>query len=77
MMSKMSKREYLIQLKKKYWKAKKKAKTQLLNDFCDFADYNRKYALQLLNNPVPAKWKRYKTRKKIYGQDIIEPLLVL
>lgn len=77
MMSKMSKREYLIQLKKKYWKARKKVKTQLLTDFCDFTGYNRKYALQLLNNPVPAKWKRYKTRSKIYNQSVIDPLLVL
>lgn len=77
MMSKMSKREYLIQLKKKYWKARKSAKTQLLNDFCDFTGYNRKYALQLLNHPVPAKWKRYRTREKTYGQDVIDPLLVL
>lgn len=76
-MSKMSKREYLIQLKKKYWKARRKAKTQLLNDFCDFTGYNRKYALQLLNNPVPAKWKRYRTREKTYRQDVIDPLLVL
>lgn len=77
MMSKMSKREYLIQLKSKYWKAKKKAKTQLLNDFCDFTRYNRKYALYLLNNPVPAKWKRYRTREKIYQQAVVDPLLVL
>lgn len=77
MMSKMSKREYLIQLKKKYWKARKKDKTQLLNDFCDFTGYDRKYALRLLNNPVPAKWKRYKTRSKIYDQSVIDPLLVL
>lgn len=77
MMSKMSKREYLIQLKRKYWKSKRKAKIQLLTDFCDFTKYNRKYAIKLLNNPIPAKWKRYKTREKIYGQDVIEPLLIL
>lgn len=77
MMTKMSKREYIIQLKKKYWKARKKVKTQLLNDFCDFTKYNRKYALHLLNNPVPAKWKRYRARGKIYGQDVIDPLLIL
>jgi len=77
MMSKMSKREYLIQLKRKYWKAKRKVKIQLLNDFCDFTRYNRKYAIELLNNPIPAKWKRYKIREKIYGQDVIEPLLIL
>lgn len=77
MMSKMSKHEYLIQLKSKYWKVRKKAKTQLLNDFCDFTSYNRKYALHLLNNPVPAKWKRYKFRKRVYDQLVIDALLIL
>ncbi|MFA6160019.1 MAG: hypothetical protein WC678_02935 [Parcubacteria group bacterium] len=77
MMTKMSKREYLIEVKKKYKKAKRRVKIQLLNDFCEFTKYNRKYALQLLNNPVPAKWKRYRTREKIYDQTVIEPLLVL
>ena len=77
MMSKMSKREYLIEMKKKYWKAGKKDKTRLLNDFCDFAGYNRKYALSLLNGPLPQKWKRYKPREKIYDQPVIEALLIL
>lgn len=77
MMSKMSKREYLIQLKKKYRKAKRGVKTQLLNDFCDFTKYNRKYALGLLNNPIPPKWKRYKPRGKKYGSDVIDTLLIL
>lgn len=78
MMSKMSKREYLIQLKKKYFKAKKKIKSQLLDDFCDFTKYNRKYSLQLLNTPIPPKWKRAKSRStKIYDQDVIDPLLIL
>lgn len=76
-MTKMSKREYLIELKKKYWKSKKKQKGQLLNDFCDFTKYHRKYALSLLNKPLPKKWKRYKPRKKIYDQDVVDALLIL
>lgn len=77
MMSKMSKREYLIQLKNKYWKARKRIKTQLLDDFCDFTCYNRKYALYLLNNSIPAKWKRYEFRKKVYESPVIDALLIL
>ena len=72
MMSKLSKREYLIEVKKKYWKAKKKRKSQLLDDFCCFAGYHRKYALELLSKPLPAKWKRYKPRAKYYDQPVIE-----
>jgi hypothetical protein len=78
MMSKMSKREYLIQVKKKYYRAKKKIKTRLLDDFCDFTGYSRKYAVFLLNNPVPAKWKRKRrSRGRTYDQAVIDPLLVL
>lgn len=77
MMSKLSKREYLVEVKKKYWKAEKKQKTQLLNDVCCFTKYHRKYALELLNKPLPKKWKRYKPREKIYDQPVIDALKVL
>lgn len=74
MMSKISKREYLFEVKKKYWKAKKGRKGQLLDDFCTFTGYNRKYAIELLNQPLPRKWKRYKTRQKYYDQPVIDAL---
>lgn len=74
MMSKISKREYLIEVKKKYWKAKKRRKGQLLDDFCAFAGYHRQYAIGLLNNPLPAKWKRYKQRARYYNQPVIDVL---
>lgn len=77
MMSFMSKREYLIELKKKYWKARKKRKSQLLTDFCVFTSYHRKSALRLLNNPLACKWKHYRSRKKYYDQNVIDVLLVL
>jgi len=77
MMSIMSKREYLIELKKKYWKASKKKKGLFLDDFCDFTGYHRKAALRLTNNRLPGKWKRYKKRKKQYDQIVIDALLVL
>lgn len=74
MMSKISKREYLIEVKKKYWKANKKRKGQLLDDFCAFTLCDRKYATGLLNNPLPKKWKRYKPRAKYYDQPVIDAL---
>jgi hypothetical protein len=73
----MSKREYLIELKKKYRKAKKKKKGQLLDDFCDFTGHNRKYAMDLLNQPVKSIWKHPKARPKIYNQAVINALLRL
>ncbi|OIP05956.1 hypothetical protein AUK41_03785 [Candidatus Berkelbacteria bacterium CG2_30_43_20] len=76
-MTKMSKREYLIQLKKKYWRSGKKQKTQLLDDFCEFTKYHRKYALSLLNKPLPKKWKRYQPRTKHYDSATVDALLIL
>lgn len=77
MMSKMTKREYLIELKSKYRQACKKQKGQLLDDFCDFTHYNRKYAMELLNRPVKSKWKRSKIRPRYYDQPVIDALLRL
>lgn len=74
MMSKMSKREYLRELKKKYRRAGKKKKGQLLNDFCEFAGYHRKSALRLVGNRLAGKWKRPKPRRKKYDLETIEAL---
>ena len=76
-MSQMSKREYLIELRRKYRVSRRKEKTQLLNDFCEFTGYNRKYALSLVNDPVPPLWKRYRTRIPVYDRVVVEPLLIL
>ena len=74
MMSKMSKREYLRELKKKYCRSSKKHKTQLLDDFCEFAGYHRKAALRLVNNPLPRKKTRPIPRKKKYDLETVEAL---
>lgn len=73
----MSKREYLIELKRKYFKASKKKKIQLLDDFCEFTHYHRKSALRLINNRLPSKWKHPKRRDKYYDQPVIDALLIL
>lgn len=77
MMSKFSKREYLIEVKRKYWKAGKKKKTQLLDDFCDFTKMHRKAALRLINGKLQPKWRHRKKRQKYYDQEVINALLVL
>jgi len=79
MMSKASKREYLIELKSTYWKASKKKKGQLLDDFCDFTGMHRKSALRLINGKLPPKWKhpRKRQREKYYDQTVIDAVLFL
>lgn len=76
-MSRMSKREYLIALKGKYRKASRLRKSQLLDDFCEFTNYHRKYALDLINKPLPKLWKRYQPRQKYYDQPTKDALLIL
>lgn len=77
MMSQMSKREYLIQLRKKYWRVGKKQKSQLLDDFCDFTGYHRQAALRAIHQPLPARWKRFKPRQKYYDQTVIDAVVKL
>lgn len=76
-MSPMSKREYLIELRRKYHRSSKRVKSQLLDDFCEFTRYHRKYALTLVNGPLPKRWKRYKPRQRYYDQPVVDVLLVV
>ncbi len=48
-MSKKSKDEYLIEIRKRYSKANKEEKQKILDEFCKICNYNRKYAIRLIN----------------------------
>lgn len=48
-MSKKSKDEYLIEVRKRYLKVDKEEKQKILDEFCKVCDYNRKYAIRLIN----------------------------
>lgn len=76
-MSKMSKCDYLIQMKPKYKAADRKTKGQLLDDFCEFTGHHRKAALRLLNNPFKPKTKRKRTREREYDQDTVNAITTL
>jgi hypothetical protein len=76
-MTKMSKREYLIELKQKYYHADRQQKIQLLNDFCDFTKYHRKSALRLIHQKLSPKWKHPPVKVKYYDQETIDALLIL
>jgi len=77
MMSKMSKKEYLNELRPKYRKANRKQKGQLLSDFCEFTGYHRKHALRLLNSLPKTAEKTNRRRPRIYDQLTINALLVI
>jgi hypothetical protein len=78
MMSKMSRKEYLDELRPKYRKAGKQQKGQLLSDFCDFTGYHKKYVITLLNSlPGKVQAKRHNRIPRVYDQPVINALLVI
>ena len=48
-MSNKAKKEYLVEIKKRYFSASKDEKKIILEEFCKVCKYNRKYAIRLLN----------------------------
>lgn len=59
-MSKPTREEYYITIKKRYRSSDKKEKTKLLDSFCEVCGYNRKYAIRKLNTR-----KRYNKRERL------------
>lgn len=69
------KMNYLKSIYQRYHRATRQVKKQILDEFCNVCNYNRKYAIWLLNNPL--KEKKFKpTRKKnfIYSQETVSIL---
>ena len=68
--------EYFRAIYERYAKADRQRRQQILNEFCLTADYNRKYAIRLLNGPPPEKQriKRARGRKARYGKTVIAVL---
>ncbi len=59
------KREYLQAILERYHKGTKKHKCKILDEFCAVCEYNRKYAIQLLNG---RQTKRHRLRKQLRGR---------
>jgi hypothetical protein len=76
-MSFRAKRELLIQVTPRYCAAVGKAKTAILDQFVAATGYDRKYAIRLLNQPVPVAAKEIKRpRQRRYGREVQEALIV-
>ena len=56
--------EYLRAIYGRYRTAARKAKKVILNEFCANTDYNRKYAIRLLNGPRPEKRPQQRRGKR-------------
>lgn len=60
------KMNYLRKIYHRYHKTSREEKTQILDEFCQVCDYNRKYAIDLLNSPLKSKKSEAKKRKPNY-----------
>jgi len=57
-----SKKEYFQAIKLRYHNSGKQAKTTILDEFCLNCDYNRKYAIRLLNCKNKGRKKPFRTQ---------------
>jgi hypothetical protein len=76
-MSPRAKKEYLKEIILRYMTSSKIKKKRILNEFCKVCNYNRKYAIRLLNsNPLVNKDNLSKRgRKKKYNHPLILEIL--
>jgi len=71
--------DYLKAIYVRYHKVSKRLRAQILDEFCQVCDYNRKYAIRLLNGPAPQRPKTIvrKGRRPAYGAKVISALTVI
>jgi hypothetical protein len=75
-MARRSKREYLRSIYERYRQAQRAEKKMMLEEFCKVCGYNRKYAIWLLNRPLPEATvrKRSKPRSPTYSRAMVRVL---
>jgi len=69
-MSNSSKKEYLQEIKKRYFLATKPERSIILDEFCTVCGFNRKYAIRLIHKKE-AVYTRRKGRPKKYCSSAI------
>ena len=74
-----SRGDYLKAIYVRYQKVSKPLRAVILDEFCQICDYNRKYAIRLLNGPAPQKPKTIvrKGRRSAYGAKVISALAAI
>src|SRR5512145_872229 len=74
-----SKWDYLKAIYSRYKKVSKPLRARILDEFCQVCGYNRKYAIRLLNGPVPQKPEltTAKGRRPTYGAKVILTLTTI
>jgi hypothetical protein len=75
MVSRTSRLEYLRTIYERYQQASKDEKHRMLNEFCKVTRYHRKYALRLLNGPLPEARPRARRRRPSYPEAVSRALV--
>jgi len=75
-MSWAARREYLRRIYPRYQRASWVEKQRILDEFCATCDYNRKYAVRVLNGPLPTekRIREHRRRSATYGARVISVL---
>jgi len=73
----MGRRELLAEARKQYWRAGKKEKTRILDEFLRYTGYHRKYALALLKGRYSHHKATTRRRKRRYTQEVTDTLVFI
>jgi hypothetical protein len=73
-MNLVSRRELTRIVRARYWRASRKERSRILDEFIANTGYHRKYALALLHNRVPQRPPTHRRRKRIYTQEVVDAL---
>jgi len=76
-MSNSAKKEYLREIRERYFLATKFERSIILNEFCAVCGFNRKYAIRLIYKKEVAYTKRKGRPKKYFSTAILEFLKIL
>jgi hypothetical protein len=70
-MSNSAKREYLVEIRKRYFTATKIEKSVILDELCAVCRFNRKYAIRLISKKQTGYYKRKGRPKKYRSQAVL------
>jgi len=74
-MSNQSKKEYLVTVRERYRNCKnRKEKSDVISEVVTNLQIVRKSAIRLLKQRIFVRRKTIRSRKEIYGYDLIKPL---